>query len=281
MKLIKMLLVASVVTAIGIQTVSAGGGYNDGKGNIVAYAENTNDVSQPCLDSSILTKNLYIDAGAGVAKVDGKSSALNAAIGVNNGFQFTKFNNGAILGLQAGGSIGTEENSANDLETVYQSSVGVFLRGIPIEYDRQLAGAVLFVYDHNVDGANLLSLRPLAGVALDKKNSLGSKGSIHLNRDNHDEATDSAAGFYTRKWNSKWTSELEAGYRWSDVNAAYVGSTWAYSINKTWDLVASVERDANSDYAAFFKIVYGFGGKGIHSSIDNVAGTEATPFPTR
>jgi hypothetical protein len=273
MKIVKSLIMAAALVAFGTSLVKSAEPdfWNDPFINFNKGAP-TNQVQV-----EKLTSNMYLDVGGNVVRPNGQSANLGAAIGLNDGFTLAKFDNNAILGLQVGGSVGMVDTDPGN-QSVYSSVVGIFTRGIPVE-GKQLAAAGLLTYDHNERGANLFAFRPIIGLAIDKKNSIGGKAVVSLNEDAGEEAVDSGAGFWVRRWNTRVSSELTVGYKGGEIDEPYAGSTWAYSIDKNWDLAASYERDGNSDYAAFLKIVYGFGGKGIHSTINNIAGTDATPFP--
>ena len=226
------------------------------------------------------TANLYVDVTSGIANPDdGGKELLSTSIGAHSGHALTKFNNNAVLGLQLGGAVGLTETDSDAHRAIYSSEIGLFVRGIPCKYNQTAAAAVLFTYDRNQHGSDILALRPLLGVTLDEKNSIGGKGVAHINQNNGDRATDSGAGFWVHKWNDRFSSEATLGYKGGDVKGVYAGPALAYSIDKNWDLAFRGERDNHGNYVAVFQVVYGFGGKGVHSTLDNISGTEATPFP--
>jgi hypothetical protein len=259
MNKVKVLIAIAVIALVGTMAVRAGG---------------VEDVP------AVISSNLYINASSGITKADDKNEALNASVGIQDGFAVYKFDNNAILGGQLGGSAGMSETDSGANKGVYNGNAGLFLRGLPCKNNQTAAVAALFTYDRNTRGSDLWAFRPIAGLSINDKNSFGGKGVLHLNTNsNGDEATDSGAGFWVHKWNDRFSTETTVGYKGGDVKGVYAGPALAYSIDKNWDLAVKAERDSHGDYLAVFQVVYGFGGKGIHSTLDNVSGNEATPFP--
>jgi len=226
-------------------------------------------------------KNLYVNVGFGSQKLEsnGNDGQLFQTVGYNMGLQLKQLDNGVVIGLQNGVNATVTERD-NDQKGVFNTTSGLFFRNLKLGCN-QVAGATLFDFEHTFDGANLWSFRPILGLTVSDKDAIGATASFHINTDNGEQSTPYAAGFWNRTWNDKIASEAKVGYQFGAIKETFGSAQVAYGFNKNVNLVALGEVNGNGDYTAGLAVVYGFGGTGQHSTLANIRGVDATPFPKK
>jgi hypothetical protein len=223
-----------------------------------------------------LSSNLYFSVGAGLDHgVTIEDTSMFEAVGANLGLPIAKLSDGVVIGGQVGAGVALAETE-NDHALVPSVTIGAFARNLKVGSNQAAAGLFLDYID-TAHSANLLSLRPIAGMTIDTKNEIGITGQRGLVQDHGQEITDEVSLFWTHNWNSKVTSSAKVGYQFDDVDEAIWGPSVEYALKKNLSIVGSSTMNGNRDYLVSVSFVFGPAGQN-QPILEQIRGDSLKPF---
>ncbi len=220
--------------------------------------------------------NLFIEAGAGAMMPADEDSTALAYGAVNYGFPIVDEWN---LGVEAGGKLTLRDNDPDWL-----ASLGIFQRQF-LGYNA--AWSVQAVYQNTWDHADLMSLKPVAGMALDDMNYLALTGVIGLNEEHVErgiepvtqQPLDQAMLLWGATWTDAIRTEVGAGYAFGEVDAMTLGVHAGYQLTSMVSVNLTGQADFEGNYYAALALGFDLGETSANATFNNVTGTGYTPFP--
>ena len=224
---------------------------------------------------SSLASNLYVTAGAGVARCGGQTALFEGA-GLAVGIPVAKLNNGVVIGAQLGGDLTLNQVDSRAI-IGGDATAGLFARNIAVWQGHQIAGAALFDYSYTPGYNNLVSFRPVVGTTLTAKDEAFLTASVALVKDDGVGINNTIGAGWTRNWTDSIATQARVGYAFNPTDEPMGGASVEYRLTKNISVVLAGDVNGNRDYVASINFV--IGGKGQSgSALSQIGGSGLKPF---
>ncbi len=228
-------------------------------------------------------ENLFTEVGVGWMMPEGEPTSTGLAYGaVNYGFAVSDI---IKLGGQVGGKFMLRDDDPDWLV-----SAGLFQREVLVDGSK-MAWAVQGVYQNTWAKADLLSIKPTIGLAVEEYDYIALTGVWGLN-DEHirsstgviatQQAVNQAMLIWGAEWSDEFRTELGAGYAFQNVDAILVGVHTGLAVDDVTSLNFTGSFDFEGNYYGGLSLGFDLGAGGRNATCNNISrkgASDYTPFP--